>query len=257
MMRLLPNYTDSNGLIVQSLVSGGDGGDSCNRTCTVALAEIYQGKTTSQDFLKELIHPKYPFILRRHPNPEKWYSDWDRASRDQTIPYIILLGETKSYRLLSAYFLGHLLRGLLFTTNIRRNHVYKTLEEHQLRSTPDVKWNYSVKLPDFTAFEFFALYIRALPKPLRVALYPLLLIGDLETLLSALAKRFITPKDDDISNHALVMINGMRRTPTIFLKLAAKVAGAQFINDRLLSFFGKDIEPPIDEMLKETVNKYL
>lgn len=258
-MRSLAPFIDRFGVITQSQNNGADGGDSLNRSCAFILSQKYQYETVEpwMHMLPAFYHPTWKGLLRRHPDESKWYGSWNRASRDQTIPYIILLGETKQYGLLAWYFFMHMLRGLLFTTNTRRNFQYPMLEEHLAKSTPDVKWDYSWKVPDLTALEFWALYIRALPKPLRILLYPVLTILDIETFIGALVKRFITPKDDDIIVHTLVLINAERRTPTLFSRWAAKVTGYEFIMDRLYLFFRKDIEPPLDQALEPAVRKYI
>ena len=251
---------DRFGVVTQSNQFGADGGDSCNRSCAFMLSQKYAyGHSVPWIYhmLQQFHHPTWKGLLRRHPDESKWYGDWNRASRDQTVPYLILLGETRNYRLLAWYFFMHMLRGFLFTTNTRKNHVYKTWEDHIAKSTSDVAWNYRWKLPDFTGPEFFNLYIRALPKPLRILLYPVLLVGDLETLIGSLVKKYFTQDDDDIINHTLVLINAERNTPTFLSWLAKKVTPASFIQERLASFFNKSIEPPLDELLEPAVRKYL
>lgn len=250
-------YKNTYGLLTKD----GDGGDSCQRTCSFALSIVYSYEKKLAGyfipFLELLYNPKYPFLWRRSPEENKWYSMWNRQSRDQMIPAIILLGEARRYKLLAWFIFGHLTRGMLFMTNTRKNFQYPTLAQHLERSTPDVKWDYRWKLPDLTGPEFWALEIRAMPLLIRIILWPVLAIFDLETLTGALVKRFVTPKDHDIINHGLVMINGMRNQPTPFMWLATKITNAKFVQDRLNSFFTQPGEPRLHEELKNAVEKYL
>jgi hypothetical protein len=248
-MKNWSDYIDDNGLVVQKKSLGGDGGDSLNRTCVVGILD---------DLLPtQAIRPVNPYAVDRcadenqqkycrnpHP-PEKWYSKFDRTSRDQLIPLLILWGMIAHPNDLWNIFVDHLKRGLLFAYNTRRNFQYPTLEEQQMYSTPDVKWNYSWKMPDFTGPEFWALYIRGFECKW---LYPLLLLFDLQTVIGAVIIRFNGA--DDVINHAVTLEFARVRMDTFWMKLARKITPRNILQVRLDSFFGKEIEPPINELFR-------
>ncbi len=246
------DYLDSNGLVVQK---AGDGGDSLNRTCVryfllkdpdmnemfkCLLALACKGvlsRSSIQDGAK----------FRRSPHPNKWYNECDRTSRDQLIPLLALVGINNFQFLLKAILKDHLTRGLLFAYNTRRNHVYKTLEDHLKYSTPDVEWNYSWKIPDLTGPDFWALYIRGFKTKL---LYPLLYLFDIETLISSLTIRFNKDRDDVI-NHVVIVEYARVRMDTFVMKLARLITPRKLLQERLDTFFGRDLEPPINELYRE------
>jgi hypothetical protein len=242
---------------IELLRKNGDGGDSCNRTCAAALSYIYDNDAVDVSFLTKLHHSWLPFLWRRAPDFGFWYSDWNRMSRDQTVPLLILMGEKCLYGKLAWYLFGHLIRLMLFTHNTRKNFQYRTLEEHLVKSTPDVKWDYSWKLPDVTGPEFWALEIRAMPKPIRMALWPLLCVLDLETFAGSIVRRWLRPENNDVINHTLVLINGRRRCPTPLMYLARKITPRSFLQPRLDSFFSEPGEPSLNTMLYLAVWKYL
>jgi hypothetical protein len=242
---------------MELLYKNGDGGDACNRTCAAALCGIYCGVDVDVSFLKHLQNFIQPWLWRRAPDAGKWYADWDRFSRDQAIPLIILMGEKKLYKHLAWFIFGHIQRGMLFMTNTRRNHVYMKYEDHVKYSTPDVEWDPKWKLPDITGPEFWALLIRAMPTPVRLALYPLLVLFDLETLCGAIVRRFFRKDNRDVINHSLILVNGMRRCPTFVMYLATKVTSKSFLKPRLNAFFSQPGEPRIDLLMTVPMNKYL
>ncbi len=242
---------------LELLTKNGDGGDSCNRTCAAALAHIYEDEQVGLKFLDELNNPKRPWLWRRSSLVGLWVSFWDRMSRDQTIPMLILLGEARAYKKLAWYIFGHAMRLMLFTHNTRRNFVYPMLGEHLAKSTPDVPWRPGWKLPDVTGPEVWALLIRAMPKPLRCMAWPLLLVFDLETLGGSITRRYFRPKNNDVINHTLVLINGKRRAPTPVIWLAAKITPRHFLQSRLDAFFSDAGEPPLHDLLWFPVRRYL
>lgn len=242
---------------IELITKNGDGGDSCNRTCAAALSHIYIGDKVNVTCIRLLNNESRPWLWRRSPHPGMWYADWNRMSRDQTIPLLILLGEKQACQLLFWYLFGHLMRLMLFTHNTRRNFVYMTQAEHLAKSTPDVPWRPGWKLPDVTGPEVWALEIRAMAKPIRVSLWPLLLVFDIETLIGSLVRRYIRPQNNDVINHTLVLINGRRRCPTPAMWLARKVTPKSFVQPRLHAFFTDPGEPRLDLILWPAVWKYL
>lgn len=156
---------------------------------------------------------------RRHPEETKfgiaYYCNgtYDGVmSRDQTTPLIISLISLKMYKRLAMYFLRHLMRGLLFTTNTRQNAL-------SLKTK---------KLPDFTGPEFWGLYIRSNPLT-AILLYPLLCLFDVETLIGSIVRRFqpIISKNgtvnDDVINHLTIAIFQAQNYPTPISYLALKI----------------------------------
>jgi hypothetical protein len=241
------DYLDSNGLVVQK---GGDGGDSLNRTCSY----IFLTMITHPNVLQIMDAQRANAVVYRHlevspgryrrsPHQGMWYSHGDRTSRDQLIPLVIMLGIASRSKL-GAVFRDHLKRGLLFAYNTHRNFQYPTLEEHLAKSTPDVKWNYGWKLPDLTGPEFWVLYIRGFRSKV---LYPLLYLFDLETVISSILIRFQTDKDD-VLNHALILEFARVRMDTLWTKLARLITPRTLLQMRLNTFFGKEQEPPINEL---------
>ncbi len=246
-MKKWKNYLDENGLVVQR---GGDGGDSLNRTSVVRFLAQILGDMDLMDKVGAVARLSNAYGKYRRSNHEgKWYSEYDRTSRDQLTPVLIYLGYISAgpYPAFNMLFFDHLKRGLLFTYNTRRNFQYPTLEEHLAKSTPDVKWNYGWKIPDVTGPEFWALYIRGFR---AWYLYPLLYFFDLETLIASVITRFQKQKDDVI-NHAVVLEYAKVRMDTFVMKLARMITPRPLLQSRLDAFFGMDQEPPINELYKQ------
>jgi hypothetical protein len=185
--------------------------------------------------LNEFECPKSKGNYRRHPEVTKfgiaYYCNgtYDGVmSRDQSIPLVISLIVMGMYKRLGMYFLRHLMRGLLFTTNTRINAL-------SLKTK---------KLPDFTGPEFWALYIRSNPIT-GILLYPLLCLFDLETLLGSIVRRnqkLIDGKkiNDDVINHLTVCIFGAMNYPTPVMWLANKVNNYNDLLEKLKYYCGAD-----------------
>lgn len=243
---------------------GIDGGDSINRMShyhfTIEankaignnIAELADLPfRTRQDFEEDLELfecPNSKGNYRRHPS-----NDWSsycngtydgNMSRDQTFPLIIAMAFMGFYKRLGMYFLRHLMRGLLFTNNTRKNGV----------SPSKTPW----KLPDLTGPEFWSVYLRAIPV-LGYLLYPILCVLDLELLVSAVLWQHYRKDDDDITNFcdSLVFSNLRVRTPVSYL--ATKLVSKKLIMDKLKShwisfrkspYFVDLYEPLIDYFVK-------
>lgn len=151
---------------------------------------------------------------RRHPTKTEFgIADYCNGtydgvmSRDQTIPLLISFAVLKMYKRLGMYFLRHLMRGLLFTTNTRKNALSINTK----------------KLPDFTGPEFLGIYIRSNPIT-GILLYPLLLVSDLFTVGGSIIRRFQDVKDnDDVINHLTICIYTRMNYPTPLTFLANKI----------------------------------
>ncbi len=189
---------------------------------------------------------------RRHPDEKAWYGDFDRMSRDQMIPNIVALGLHKCWSVLWITFWHHLIyRGLLLMTNTRRNG--STPENHGQPVWPQdplsKKFNYDWKLPDFTLFEFWGLYIRALPKWIGVFFYPILLISDLMTLGGGLIRNH--NDDKDVLNHCIISVNATVNLPTPIIWLANKLTNWDLMARKLRQYFNPDDafgDPPLHKI---------
>lgn len=176
--------------------------DECDGAELLDMAERY-GKV-----LALLNDPNHQGWLRRWPDPVFWAGQSDRFSRDQAIPNVIAMGEMAQFKALKAFMKDHLKRALLFATNTREN-----------AAEPGTA-AYAWKLPDLTALGFWSLYIRAFR---AWALYPLLLVFDLDFVVSSAIKVLIYGKDptnnDDI-NLINCILQAEHAMPTPWSKLA-------------------------------------
>lgn len=210
-----------------------DGGDACQRMgmfFTGIYVRTHQLEGTPAENISD-----FPYInqnqvydklrcgignYRRHNDATYWYADCDRGSRDQITPNIIFWALSKNTKRLWDYFKGHLLRGLLFTTNLRRNgtteenHGYSRPGAEPLNKfhefvlkyripffgVPDGTRNNNLKIPDLTLFEFWSWYIRGFR---LYPLYPLLLILDIESFVNSILKRTLVKEDVDVLNHVV------------------------------------------------------
>lgn len=234
------DYQDIWGLIRQK---NGDEGDTLNRSCAKAVLDLLLRNPVNQTAFWKLGDGRGKF--RRSDDESMWYGHYDRTSRDQLTPLVILAGLCNREELKSI-FQDHLGRGLLFAYNTRRNFVYPTLEEHLSKSTSDVPWRYGWKLPDLTGPEFWALYIRGFN--LRI-LYPLLALCDLHTLIGSVVIRL--NKQNDVINHALILEYSRVRTPTFVSLLARAITPRAILQERLDRFFGREEEPPLNQLFSE------
>jgi hypothetical protein len=176
-----------------------DGGDTCANEFTYLYALAALDQPIAQgDRVLALSYLAVNGIPRRHPDSTKWYSTVDRTSRDQLTPYVAYLASQANIPLERAYFqrlaLQHAKRLFCLTWNTRRNHVYERLEDHLKLSTPDVKHDYSWKLPDLCTMDIWQIYVRGalnmLPTPLKwllaLVLQPLLMILDVQSFVAVL-----------------------------------------------------------------------
>lgn len=242
-MARIRDFIDSNGLVCSRHISGFDeigreitsrfpwldGGDSANRTMAfyIGVQLVYKhGLNLPMDLSNyvndEQIFNKYKCLLeckdspgnfRRHPDRLFWYSHCDRFSRDQAIPLVISFGYMKDRKSLKRFFMAHLKRGLLFMTNTRRNGTTKRNHGKEYKfDTKNQKWlkrNYNKKIPDFTGPEFWGLYIRGFENKW---LYPILLISDLQSLVSAIVRRLMG--NIDVINHTMISAYSKDVMPT-------------------------------------------
>lgn len=163
-------------------------------------------------------YPKKEYNLE----PQHYYNEGPYhgvMSRDQTQPLVLAAGAKKDYFRVLRMMATHSLRLFIATQKTKR-------------FLSPTEGDYEWRRPDFTFFEFFALYLRAIPV-LGYILYPLVLLGDLETLGGSIFRRFteIGRKNDDVANHCSICINGMQRVPTPIMWLANKVNSYKQMKD--------------------------
>lgn len=204
-----------------------DPGDTAQREGMLALGAYILHRMGEMDdaefqFIKDryakvlslLDDPNHPGLLRRYPNPSYWGGLSDRLSRDQSTPNVVGMG-LLNRTALARFFWAHLkFRGLLFTTNTRRNWAWPP--GHPEYDEKEYRW----KLPDLTFFGFWANYIRGFNCRL---LYPLLWLFDLDMLVNSAIKVWYYSKDptnsDDLNHHVDLYMAELRM-PTLWSKLA-------------------------------------
>ena len=234
-------YLDGWNLIV---TKDKDGGDTAQR-----MGMYYSGKQWTAHYneydqplepeidylIGALQHPNKPHIWRRHPDESKWYGDWDRMSRDNMTPIVIMLGLYGYTAVLSDFAIG-LYKRFSFMTNTRRNWVYKDKVEHDQKEKY-AKWRPGWKLPDICTFEFWGLIIRGLN---LWWLYPVLILSDLEHLIGAIFRRLSSNKD--VLNHTMIWcyINKKYRTPLIYL--INRINKKQDLSEKLHRYFSPKTE---------------
>ena len=254
---------DSFGLIAQLPSNSRDGGDTTQREGMFAIAIAYLSKLGKIDKSEyEELKKRYSANLdrleccmgnlRRHTDPNMWYSDCDRMSRDQWTPNVIAMGMLDLKKHLWRMFLGHLFkRALLFTTNVRHNWVYPP--DHP-KYDPNSDLTYKWKLPDITIMSCWGYYIRSFNCYL---LYPLLLVLDLDLLVNSLIwvyKFKYVSKDTDILNHTNSLLQATWSMPTPVSWLARKLLKLDKVQDCLNRYFlpdGPALHKVFNEFLKE------
>lgn len=161
-------FIDAYAIIVQK---DGDGGDSLHREGLYAFGKwlYYHHETNTVVFADppEREDPKKvidkfevkPGIFVRHPDPNKWSSNYKTTSRDQMVPLIAYCGAYQDYPRLWRLFKATASRGF-FAQNLIDNGPGKTKK----------------KVPDTMLFHL-GLFIRA-GGPWTKPLYPLLFVTD-------------------------------------------------------------------------------
>jgi len=177
--------------------------------------------------------------LKRHPDARYWYGGNGVGSRDQATPFLAALAISGQRKGLLKELWGHLKRGLLFTTNVRKNG--SSPQNHGSQFNPDAKplqpWekfalkykipmvpirdgyrNYNWKLPDLTLFDYWSLYIRGFN---AWYLYPILLLGDAQLLINALLIKK-NKEDTDVANFFIKHSLSSKILPTPFSAITQK-----------------------------------
>lgn len=256
-----------------------DGGDSANRTLAYYIGEKLNGRNIQPSVVRQALNylqcPDSKGNYRRHPDPLFWYSEDDRMSRDQSIPVVVAMGLFGLNDMLKDFYNAHKKRGLLFTTNTRRNG--HTKENHGIKyysNARDLRWyeklalkyripliptpkgyrNYSWKLPDLTLFEFHALYIRGFRKTGLLA-KAYLHLADLFLVFSALFRSH--SEDEDVINHSIQSAYAAKIMPTVFSRLANDINQADDLSNKMKRFYDHPRLPSfLSTVWKSVCNKY-
>lgn len=211
-------YRDSLGLITQT---DNDGGDSAQRHgAFIFLNSVLEDQATAI-----MEHSKRRFYIAsddryvRHPDQTKWYSNPDNFSRDQHTPLVLAAGAVKDKHALKHMFVQH----------IKRFGLYQNTRDS----------NGNKKIPDIMSPEHLGYYIRAAWQCKlywALALYPLLLIGDLFMLLGIIITNMQAAKNpdfcDDINGQlAIMQANISLPTPvTLLCNMLFKKRSVTFAN---------------------------
>lgn len=216
-LKTIMPYIDSFGLIAQGDLDGGDSAQREGMLLTAAAALYYMKQLP----LDDLIEIRWRFLgtvqwklirddgrLRRHSDITKWYSQWDRGSRDQ-YHIIIGMGLVGIKEVLWLMFKDHCTRLLLWTTNTKGNSYFA-----------------KSKLPDFTGPGFLAMWVRAFNQkhPAQLTVRLALCVLDISMVIQSLIWRFyhlkFNKEHTDILNHVQVMIQSKISLDTPVAKLA-------------------------------------
>lgn len=269
-MKQLKDYYDQWCLITRREDDGTmDGGDTANNE----FIRHYCEHVTNQAVplaVEHSLNSLYNVASKsyvRHPDPAKWYSAPDRFSRDQLTPLLHFLALPPTSKPAAQHW-KHLLRAMakrcfLFAWNTRRNFQYPTLAEHLAKSTPDVKWNYKWKLPDFLGPSIWATVLRGAANRLPllgqviayVALFPVLCVLDVENLLSSVHRRWFSLSDIH-QNHAISVDFSYRFLPTPVSVAARLIYTKNTLAYAVHTFYAiKPQEPPMDVYLLKLYEK--
>ncbi len=274
-MKKMSDYIDEYGLICQVMGDSiFDGGDSAQRVGMLGIAaslnDGFRGEAdlemtkefalvATNTMISKLQLPSGKLV--RHPDYTKWYSNPNHFSRDQQSAVVIAAGFSGNQALVLNLMKQHL----------KRFGAYQNFGFNRI----DVDGNKKFITGDIASPEHFNLYFRALN---LYILYPLLLIGDLFTLLNSLIiiyKSYIDPDDtsNDL-NHICVLLQSKKVMPTPISWLARKLyrrfrKNAGPSNDNRLPGFGPQSaldyyfadkissSPPINELFRNFLEKEL
>ena len=269
-------YFDEWGLLVQ--YPDKDGGDSACEHCAYQLALGWLNKDDSLgrsletlwNYTKSyLIKKDDPSKIRRHPDEEMWYRDWDRGTGDQWQNIIMLAGERRDYKVLRGFLLGFIARFFFCTNTFRRNY-WHDKDEHILKSPSYKTWpedlHYLDVIPDFRPF-FIGIFIRTFR---CWPLYPILFITDAFDLLAGAILSFFGGRKNRSGNDLNYIVKteyARRNMPTPISLLAREiyqfrpiVHREQYVTYRLpngpqtaLDYQYKPPNPPMDELFKPII----
>lgn len=266
-MLKMEEYVDDFGCIVQGPPHR-DGGDGGHRMGGYRLAMFVREKLgisnkgwwePDGEYFKEyarlfLQHPEKGW-LRRHPDDEKWYSGWHRASRDLMLcllsGYVVTDGMEKDMkRFIKSHFwqTGKVERiekfklpfpipywlPMLVSRFYYKNHV-----ELDQEYPPEEQWKLLTKFPDPTLFETWGLEIRGSRAWWLKWLLP---IFDLETLVGAWTWNNYRDDDTDVNSHLYVLETAQHVYPTFVSRYAHKITNWRRIKEKYKGYYFK--HPP-------------
>lgn len=233
-----------------------DFGDGCHRIMMHLILQVWNGcpYTWNEETIfysykiakKSLECENSPNKYRRHPDPDWWYSDCDRFSRDQAIALTIAMGTFKDKPSLKGFAKNH----KFLMTNTMPNGVWKDPDEHAEKAARWVFWTDKKKLPDFTGPKLWSVYIRGLD---LWWLYPLLCVFDVLLVLNAINRRFT--KDKDPLNHFLTLEYAQRKYKTPMSILADHVDNKLKVIEDAEHYFDRVGLPPMYESVVLAMNK--
>ena len=271
-------YFDDFGLLVQN--PGFDGGDTACEHSAYQLGLIWTGKkdtlgrgpkTLWAYTMAYLVNRDQKDLIRRHPDPEMWYSDWDRATGDQWQNIIILAGEMNDRKLLLKFLFGFIKRFWFCTNTFRRNY-WRDKHEHEAKAPHYKEWPeneiYLRTIPDFRPF-FLGLFIRAFN---FWPLYPVLLVTDFCDLFAGSVGFYFGGKKVEQGNdlnYIIKTLQAERRLPTFFSRLARGiykrrpyVRRERYLSDlpsppqTALDWHCKEPNPPLNELFKPLIKSW-
>lgn len=176
----------------------------------------------------------------RHPDTSKWYGQPDRFSRDQLIPLLCSFVENRNGDWRKLYYF-HAKNHFRWAWNTRKN------------GTMDAP----LKRPDFTGPEVWALWCRVMEGPWWLKC--LLLFLDIETLVGSIIWRWRSvfgSTNRVCRNHMLVCLTGMKRYPTIIMRLAFYLNDWPELCDRWESHCRAVKEYPTADLFQKAVLPY-
>lgn len=278
---------DSNQLIM----SGGDGGDSCNKVFTAHLRALFLDMSGQFDKIPKVYYDVAapfesveklevtPGIYCRNPDPSSWTSDPRNVSRDQLDPVIRYLA-ARTYLRSTNYstfykskldsLLWQCLKRFMFAQNIYPNWV-DPRKETVKKKVPDPI------TPDLWA-SFARGYLKTIFAPIALAF---VLFGDFYLIFAALARCFL-PKfkdgtlqidtntlndvDDDNINNSLMMSQYIFPTPfawiarKLFHKFRKPTNGANMGETdpvmEALAWYNRNDNPEMTELARPLVKRY-
>jgi len=258
-------YEDKFGMLVQ--LSNRDGGDTSRNMGMYWLGACAIEELSISEYTAKYAHPGILFEeadldfeklqrsdgrMRRHPDIDKWYGAWDRFSRDQMIPVLAAYAALGLKQRAWKFFKDHLKNGwLLFSTNTKHNYMYPTLKEHLAKSTPDVQWNYSDKMPDLTVWDVWALYIRCFQS---WYLWPLLVVFDGFTVIDAIIHRYLSDSKH-VEKFVSILVVGDLVMPTPTMRLAHKITSADNIISKMYRYWDGEDPPWMASLFAPTLRR--
>ena len=176
MCKDMEKYFDGYGLLCTENL---DGGDTLNRMSLFMIADVVLFRM-SHGALDEFASFKERMVWRenygetfiyndmavqpRHPDPDKWYSNWRTTTRDQLVPYLSFLVLGDFDLSVRQFYNWHKTKALLFAPNTHHGATYQNYDEH-VEKLPGDPYRPGWKFPDPTGPEIWSNYARAFDHP--------------------------------------------------------------------------------------------